>query len=85
VTFPRELAVIRSLQTQGHQEIIKTLLEKLAAKLSRFCVTKEPLANMNRELRAVTQKITKLDQFLQAHIQSKTSMRILKFLEVYET
>jgi len=48
-------------------------------------VTKEPLANMNRELRAVTQKITKLDQFLQAHIQSKTSMRILKFLGVYET
>ncbi len=46
-------------------------------------MTKEP--PLNTQVRTATQDITKLDQFLQAHIQSKTAINIIKLLTIYES
>jgi len=45
-------------------------------------MTKEP--PLNAQIRTITQQITKLDQFLQPHIQSKTAVQIIKFLADHE-
>ena len=58
------------------------IFETLAEKLNKFCMTKEP--PLNAQVRAATQNITKLDQFLQVHIQSKTAILIIKFLTDHE-
>jgi hypothetical protein len=59
VNFPRELQLVRNLKGAHSEETIKGLLEVLAVKLGLFCLTKEP--QLNKDLRAVTEKITKLD------------------------
>lgn len=59
VNFPRELQLVRNLKGAQSEETIKGLLEVLAVKLGLFCLTKEP--QLNKDLRAVTEKITKLD------------------------
>ena len=61
---------------------MKLLFDTLAEKLNTFCMTKEP--PLNKTVREATQSITKLDQFLQVHIQSKTAVTVIKFLTVYE-
>ena len=57
--FAREIQVIRNLKAGNGEETIKGLLEVLAVKLGLFCLTKEP--QLNKDIRAVTEKITKLD------------------------
>lgn len=80
--FASELQVIQRIKAPDYEETLKLLTDTLAEKMNTFSMTKEP--PLNTGLRTATQDITKLDQFLQAHIQSKTAIQIIKFFTPYE-